>query len=78
MCVRGGEKVACDLGAACLPAVLVEDGQDDGDELVVPLLLVVVHEAEELAEALVVCLRGGAWVSGAEGGGSRYRPNGCR
>ena len=29
------------------------------------LLLVVVHEAEKLAEAHVVCLRRGAWVSGA-------------
>ena len=63
---------------ACLSAALEKDGQHDGDELVVPLLFVVVRAAEELAEAHVVCLRGGAWVSGAEGGGSRYRLNGCR
>ena len=29
------------------------------------LLLAVVHEAEKLAEAHVVCLRRGVWVSGA-------------
>ena len=51
--------------AACLPAVLEKDGQYDGVELVVPLLRVVVHAAEELAEAHVVCLRRGVWVSGA-------------
>ena len=50
---------------ACLPAVLEKDGQHDGDELVVPLLLVAVRAAEELAEAHVVCLRRGVWVSGA-------------
>ena len=50
---------------ACLSAALEKDGQYDGDELVVPLLLVVVHEAEKLAEAHVVCLRRGVWVSGA-------------
>ena len=64
--------------AACLPAILEKDGQHDGVELVVPLLRVVVREVEKLADAHVVCLRGGAWVSGAEGGGSHYRPNGCR
>ena len=51
--------------SACLPAALEKDGHHDGDELVVPLLRVVVHAAEELAEAHVVCLRRGAWVSGA-------------
>ena len=64
--------------AACLSAVLVKDGQDDGDELVVPLLLAVVHEAEKLAEAHVVCLRGGGRVSSGEGRGSRQVPNGGR
>ena len=37
--------------AACLPAILEKDGQHDGVELVVPLLRVVVHAAEELVEA---------------------------
>ena len=50
---------------ARLPAALEKDGHHDGDELVVPLLRVVVHAAEELAEAHVVCLRRGVWVSGA-------------
>ena len=64
--------------AACLPAVLEKDGQYDGVELVVPLLRVVVHAAEELAEAHVVCLRGGGRVSSREGRGSRQVPNGGR
>ena len=42
--------------SACLPAVLEKDGQHDGDELVVPLLLVVVLAAEKLADAHDVCL----------------------
>ena len=63
---------------ACLPAVLEKDGQHDGDELVVPLLLVAVRAAEELAEAHVVCLRGGGRVSSGEGSGSRQVPNGGR
>ena len=61
--------------AVCLPAVLEKDGQHDGVELVVPLLRVVVHAAEELAEAHVVYLRGGGRVSSARGQGARGR---CR
>ena len=64
--------------AACLPAILEKDGQHDGVELVVPLLRVVVHAADELAEAHVVCLRGGGRVSSGEGRGSRQVPNGGR
>ena len=63
---------------ACLSAALEKDGQYDGDELVVPLLLAVVHEAEKLAEAHVVYLRGGGRVSSGEGRGSRQVPNGGR
>ena len=47
-------------------------------ELVVPLLLAVVHEAEKLAEAHVVYLRGGGRVSSARGQGLRQVPNGGR
>ena len=54
---------------ACLSAALEKDGQYDGDELVVPLLLVVVHEIEKLADGHVVCLRGGGRVSSREGRG---------
>ena len=50
---------------ACLLAVLENDGQYDREELVEPLLLVVVRAVEELDEAHVVCLRRGEWVSGA-------------
>ena len=61
---------------ACLPAAPGRCPAYHGDELVVPLLLVVVHEAEKLADAHVVCLQGGGGVSSAEGTGSRYRPKG--
>ena len=50
---------------ACLLAVLENDGQYGREELVEPLLLVVVRAVEELDEAHVVCLRRGEWVSGA-------------
>ena len=63
---------------ACLSAALEKDDQHDGDELVVPLLLVVVLAVEELADAHVVCLRGGGRVSSGEGRGSRHLPNGGR
>jgi hypothetical protein len=64
--------------SACLPAAPGRCSAHHRDELVVPLLLVVVHEAEKLADAHVVCLRGGGWVSGVEGSGSRQVPNGGR
>ena len=64
--------------SASLPAAPGRCSAHHRDELVVPLLLVVVHEAEKLADAHVVRLRGGGWVSSAEGSGSHYRPNGCR
>ena len=47
------------------------------DELVVLLLRVVVRAAGALAEACVVYLRDGAWVSGAEGSGAPHRPTGA-
>ena len=50
---------------ASLPAAPGRCSAHHRDELVVPLLLAVVHEAEKLADAHVVCLRRGAWVSGA-------------
>ena len=50
---------------ACLLAALENDGQYGREELVEPLLLVVVRAVEELDEAHVVCLRRGEWVSGA-------------
>ena len=53
--------------AACLPAAPERWAAHHRDELVVPLLLVVVLTAEELADARVVCLRGGGGVSSAEG-----------
>ena len=62
--------------SACLPAALEKDGHHDGDELVVPLLLEVVLAVEKLADAHVVCLRGGGRVSSAEGSGSRHLPKG--
>ena len=64
--------------SACLPAAPGKCLAHHRDELVLPLLLVVVRAAEELAGALVVCLRGGGWVSSVEGRGLRYRQNGCR
>ena len=51
--------------SACLPAAPGRCLAHHRDELVVPLLLAVVHEAKKLADAHVVCLRRGAWVSGA-------------
>ena len=54
--------------AACMHVV---------DKLVVLLLFVVVRAAGALAEARVVYLRGGAWVSGAEGSGAPPRPTGA-
>ena len=51
--------------SACLPAAPGRCSAHHRVELVVPLLLAVVHEAEKLADAHVVCLRRGAWVSGA-------------
>ena len=52
--------------SACLPAAPGKCSAHHRDELVLPLLLVVVRAAEELAGALVVCLRGGGWVSSVE------------
>ena len=46
-------------------------------ELVVPLLLVLVLGAEKLADAHVVCLRGGGWVSSTEGSVRRCWPAGA-
>ena len=72
------EKVAWKFQRAWMR--LLEDGQHiiETVELVVPLLLAVVHEAEKLAEAHVVYLRGGGRVSSGEGRGSRQVPNGGR
>ena len=42
--------------SACLPAAPGRCSAHHQDELVVPLLLVVVHEAEKMADAHVVCL----------------------
>ena len=41
--------------------------QQHGDELVAPLLFVVVREAGGLVDERVACLRGGAWMSSAAG-----------
>ena len=41
------------------------------------LLLVVVRAAEKLADAHVVCLRGGGWVSSTEGSVRRCWPAGA-
>ena len=64
--------------SAILPAAPGRCSAHHRVELVVPLLLAVVHEAEKLAEAHVVCLRGGGRVSSGEGRGSRQVPNGGR
>ena len=50
---------------ACLLAALENDGQHDRDELVEPVLFVVVCAVEELGEVHVICLRRGERVSGA-------------
>ena len=64
--------------SASLPATPGRCSAHHQDELVVPLLLVVVHGAEKLADAHVVCLRGGGWVSSVEGSGSRTCRDGGR
>ena len=64
--------------SACLDATPGRCSAHHRVELVVPLLLAVIHEAEKLAEAHVVYLRGGGRVSSGEGRGSRQVPNGGR
>ena len=78
-CVRvsGGEKVTWKCMRAC-QRLMERCSAHRQVELVVPLLLVLVLGAEKLADARVVCLRDGGWVSSAEGRGLPYRPNGCR
>ena len=46
------------------------------DGLVGLLLLVVVHAAEALVDARVVCLSQGAWVSGAASGVATHQSTG--
>ena len=77
--VKGGEKVTWKFQRACQRFLRrMVSMMELSSSVVVPLLLVVVHEAKKLADAHVVCLRGGGWVSGVEGSGSRQVPNGGR
>ena len=59
--------LVCNLQIAVLRAVEEIVEQHRVDDRVVLLLSVVVRAAGALVQARVVCLRGGAWVSGAVG-----------
>ena len=72
VCSGFGDPV-CNLGMATLRAAGNFVGQYRVDERVVLLLSVVVRAAGALAEARVVCLPRGAWVSGAAGSVATHR-----